>query len=401
MPVPPGCDPAEFAQSVSKQSSLSLTSREGDNHVIKTRNQGAESSSAAGATTSFGRLQFNRRSRSNSYDSASSPVGSSSYSRKESNYVDPASLNPEMLRRAVEQKKAQLLHEYSVKNANISNDTDEQIRHAAMIVHEMSLKRIEKAIASPVFSTNVVQDFLKTSCHVCFREKGAGGKFCWNEGCTASPIFYKLSGARGAPPPETDIPPLLLPPSCTVAPSSSLPYAHSTPSEQLSQSDPTKFLPSPFIPQSYPVLSSCDGTSTTAASESTTTASTLHSIEEWCEGMDTTHVMDVERKARSDSGLTDTDGLYNDSPPGNFSIPCKEFPPSDDMPFLPPAMLPLSSKSSDDMDCDGSKKRFVDVDNDGEGGTSIFSSVEKRGRKSDGDHLSLLFLSTISLAGRF
>ena len=89
--------------------------------------------------------------------------------------------------------------------------------------------------------------------------------------------------------------------------------------------------------------------------------------------------MDVERKARSDSGLTDTDGLFNDSPPGSFALPCSSVD-------FPPLMLPPSTTSMDM----GYKKRSVDAEDDHLEGMA----VEKRGRSIEGgDHLSLLLLT--------
>lgn len=40
-------------------------------------------------------------------------------------------------------------------------------------------------------------------CNVCYQEKWLGAKFCWNEMCSISSVYWKHPGARGHPPPTT------------------------------------------------------------------------------------------------------------------------------------------------------------------------------------------------------
>ena len=63
------------------------------------------------------------------------------------------------------------------------NLTDWKQRIDTSLVHEIE------------FESSIAQEFDETAyCEVCSLEKWCNAKFCWNESCPVSPIYYKLTG---------------------------------------------------------------------------------------------------------------------------------------------------------------------------------------------------------------
>ena len=58
------------------------------------------------------------------------------------------------------------------------------------------VQNIMKTIMSPEFEKEAIHEFMSGCCQTCFSEKWNGGKFCWNENCIASPIYWKRIGSR-------------------------------------------------------------------------------------------------------------------------------------------------------------------------------------------------------------
>ncbi len=52
----------------------------------------------------------------------------------------------------------------------------------------------------PEFPNECIKELIDTVCASCYEKKWHGGKFCWNEACVKSPIYWKLKGASGALP---------------------------------------------------------------------------------------------------------------------------------------------------------------------------------------------------------
>jgi len=49
-------------------------------------------------------------------------------------------------------------------------------------------------VNSTIFERQTAQLFEETYCEVCNLEKWSNAKFCWNEGCPVSPVYFKLTG---------------------------------------------------------------------------------------------------------------------------------------------------------------------------------------------------------------
>jgi len=62
------------------------------------------------------------------------------------------------------------------------------------------LNRIQGSMVDSDFERNISRDVRSHFCHSCFMEMWSGSKYCWNELCTASPVYFKLPGASGTPP---------------------------------------------------------------------------------------------------------------------------------------------------------------------------------------------------------
>jgi len=59
------------------------------------------------------------------------------------------------------------------------------------------VQNIMKTIMSPEFEKEAIHEFMSSCCQTCYSEKWDGAKFCWNENCMSSPIYYKRTGAKG------------------------------------------------------------------------------------------------------------------------------------------------------------------------------------------------------------
>ena len=55
------------------------------------------------------------------------------------------------------------------------------------------LNRIQGSMVDPTFERNVSRDVRTNYCHSCFMEMWSGSKYCWNELCSASPVYWKLA----------------------------------------------------------------------------------------------------------------------------------------------------------------------------------------------------------------
>lgn len=62
------------------------------------------------------------------------------------------------------------------------------------------LNRIQGSMVDPNFERNVCRDVRNNFCHSCFMEMWSGSKYCWNELCPMSPVYWKHVGAAGEPP---------------------------------------------------------------------------------------------------------------------------------------------------------------------------------------------------------
>lgn len=62
------------------------------------------------------------------------------------------------------------------------------------------LSRIQGSTVDPSFERNVSRDVRSHFCHSCYMEMWSGSKFCWNELCPMSPVYWKLPGSAGSPP---------------------------------------------------------------------------------------------------------------------------------------------------------------------------------------------------------
>lgn len=58
------------------------------------------------------------------------------------------------------------------------------------------VQNIMKTIMSPEFEKEAINEFMTGCCQTCFAEKWNGAKFCWNENCITSPIYWKRTGGR-------------------------------------------------------------------------------------------------------------------------------------------------------------------------------------------------------------
>mmetsp|Transcript_8079 Transcript_8079/g.15243 ORF Transcript_8079/g.15243 Transcript_8079/m.15243 type:complete len:629 (+) Transcript_8079:76-1962(+) len=62
------------------------------------------------------------------------------------------------------------------------------------------LSRLQGTTVDPKFERNVSREVRSHFCHSCYMEMWSGSKFCWNELCPMSPVYWKLAGAAGSPP---------------------------------------------------------------------------------------------------------------------------------------------------------------------------------------------------------
>jgi len=53
------------------------------------------------------------------------------------------------------------------------------------------LEKIRGSMIEKELEQQLARDFIVNCCQTCFREKWAGGRFCWNDQCSASPVFVK------------------------------------------------------------------------------------------------------------------------------------------------------------------------------------------------------------------
>lgn len=80
------------------------------------------------------------------------------------------------------------------------NDLQEKYRKVIPAsASDMDLvQNIMKTIMSPEFEKEAVHSFISTCCQTCLAEKWDGAKFCWNENCYSSPIYWKTTGVKSA-----------------------------------------------------------------------------------------------------------------------------------------------------------------------------------------------------------
>lgn len=55
------------------------------------------------------------------------------------------------------------------------------------------LHRIQGSMVDPTFERNVSRDVRNHFCHSCYMEMWSGSKYCWNELCSSSPVYWKLN----------------------------------------------------------------------------------------------------------------------------------------------------------------------------------------------------------------
>lgn len=73
---------------------------------------------------------------------------------------------------------------------------DVQAKYRKVSSSDMDLvQNIMKTIMSPEFEKEAIHEFMSSCCQTCFAEKWNGAKFCWNENCMSSPIYWKRTGA--------------------------------------------------------------------------------------------------------------------------------------------------------------------------------------------------------------
>ena len=58
-------------------------------------------------------------------------------------------------------------------------------------------------VNNALFERQAARMFEEAHCDVCSVEKWPGAKFCWNEGCPISPVYFKLTGAARVAPGES------------------------------------------------------------------------------------------------------------------------------------------------------------------------------------------------------
>jgi len=63
-----------------------------------------------------------------------------------------------------------------------------------------SAEKIVSIYNHPEFPNECIKEIIDTVCSSCYSKKWHGGKFCWNEACVKSPIYWKLKGASGTHP---------------------------------------------------------------------------------------------------------------------------------------------------------------------------------------------------------
>lgn len=63
-----------------------------------------------------------------------------------------------------------------------------------------SAEKIVSIYNHPEFPNECIKELIDTVCSSCYGKKWHGGKFCWNEACVKSPIYWKLKGASGTHP---------------------------------------------------------------------------------------------------------------------------------------------------------------------------------------------------------
>ena len=63
-----------------------------------------------------------------------------------------------------------------------------------------SAEKIVSIYNHPEFPNECIKELIDTVCSTCYEKKWHGGKFCWNEACLKSPIYWRLKGASGTQP---------------------------------------------------------------------------------------------------------------------------------------------------------------------------------------------------------
>lgn len=56
-------------------------------------------------------------------------------------------------------------------------------------------------LPDPALERELARDFMDSVCSTCLKERWPVAKYCWNEACPASPVYYKLTGC---PPPALE-----------------------------------------------------------------------------------------------------------------------------------------------------------------------------------------------------
>lgn len=62
------------------------------------------------------------------------------------------------------------------------------------------LSRLQGSMVDPNFERNVSREVRSHFCHSCYMEMWSGSKYCWNELCSMSPVYWKLAGDASSPP---------------------------------------------------------------------------------------------------------------------------------------------------------------------------------------------------------
>lgn len=74
------------------------------------------------------------------------------------------------------------------------------VRHSQKIANRPNLADWKQQldatlVTDALFERQAARAFEESHCEVCSLDKWAGAKFCWNEACPISPIYFKLTGA--------------------------------------------------------------------------------------------------------------------------------------------------------------------------------------------------------------
>lgn len=79
----------------------------------------------------------------------------------------------------------------------------EKLRHRPDLMYWTHMLKashvLSGGIPDPALEKELARDFMDSVCSSCLKERWPAAKYCWNESCPASPVYYKLTGC---PPPE-------------------------------------------------------------------------------------------------------------------------------------------------------------------------------------------------------